>query len=646
MNQAKRCILLVIASAIFILPTYAQTSSDPDIQRLQSRVDDLQDHVSTVTKTVSVQAAQIPPMKDKLDKTAQQAVYLAQDLQTTKATTDKQVSDVKQETNATIQQLQSQIQDLQTKLNTVTTTVTQQGADMVPIKDKLDKTTQATTDLTKATSSLTQDLQTTKATTEKKYSDVKDATSLSINISWTLITGYMVMFMQAGFAMVECGFSRTKNAAHTAMLNFMIYSLGMLGYWVCGFAFQFGGTGADGHVGANGLPVSDLSVSTVGSLGPNVASVLCNELGFHIGTQKYGLLGNSGYFLWGNSYDAGIFTLFLFQMVFMDTTAIIPTGAMAERWKFISFAIYGFMVGAFIYPVFGNWVWGGGWLAAMGANWGLGHGHVDFAGSSVVHVAGGTIAFVGAWMLGPRIGKYNAEGHPNPIPGSNIPLAVLGTFILAFGWFGFNPGSTLSAMDTQIGIIATNTMLASGSGAVTGMIVSWLRIGKPDPSFCCNGMLAGLVAITGPCAFVDAWASIVLGIGAAIVMYCCVFFVEEKLKIDDPAGAISVHGMAGLWGEFCLGIFANGKYGDGWNGVPGKVSGICTWDANGVWTPTYSQIIAEMIGATTCILWIGGSSFVVFYILQKTVGNRVSPEAEIEGLDVPEVGMLGYSNHT
>jgi Amt family ammonium transporter len=441
------------------------------------------------------------------------------------------------------------------------------------------------------------------------------------------------MFMQAGFAMVECGFSRIKNVGHTAMLNFMIYSLGMLGYWVSGFAFQFGGTGDHN------------SVSTVGSLGPNVASVLNSELGFTVGGHYYGILGNSGYMLLGNAYDPGIFTLFLFQMVFMDTTAIIPTGACAERWKFLSFVIYGFCVGAFLYPVFGNWVWGGGWLAAMGQNWGLGHGHVDFAGSSVVHVAGGTIAFVGAKMLGPRIGKYNADGSPNPIPGHNIPLAVLGTFILAFGWFGFNPGSTLSAMDTQIGVIATNTMLASGAGAVAGMAVAWIRIGKPDPSFACNGMLAGLVAITGPCAFVDAWAAVVLGIGAAIVMYCSVFFVEEVLKIDDPAGAISVHGLAGVWGEFCLGIFANGKYGDGWNNVPGKVSGICTW-VDGVWKPDFTQLPAEMIGASTCILWFSSSSFIVFFIIDKLVGNRVSAETEIEGLDGPEIGLLGYSSDT
>ena len=524
---------------------------------------------------------------------------------------------------ADVKQLQLKVQELQDKLNVVSTNVSSQ---LAPIKDKLDKTLQVTDTLTQSVKVTTE----TASEASKKYSEVKDETSLSINMSWTLITGYMVMFMQAGFAMVECGFSRTKNAAHTAMLNFMIYSLGMMGYWVCGFAFQFGGTGAVGS------GTSDLSVSTVGSLGSVVPAVLNQEWGFHFGDMKFGLLGGAGFFLYGSAFNPGIFTLFLFQMVFMDTTAIIPTGALAERWKFLSFCIYGFCVGAFMYPIFGNWVWGGGWLAAMGHNWGLGHGHVDFAGSSVVHVAGGTIAFVGAWMLGPRIGKYNADGTPNPIPGSNIPMAILGTFILAFGWFGFNPGSTLSAMDTQIGVIATNTMLASGAGAVTGMIVSWLRIGKPDPSFACNGMLAGLVAITGPCAFVDAWAAVVIGIGAAIVMYCAVFFVEEKLKIDDPAGAISVHGLAGIWGEFCLGFFANGKYGDGWNGVPGTVKGVFYGD--------YTQLLAEMIGASTCLLWFGLSSLVVFSIIGKLVGNRVSAETEMEGLDGPEIGMLGYNN--
>ncbi len=530
-----------------------------------------------------------------------------------------------------VAQLQQQLQDLQNKLNAVTTAVNQQAGQIAPLKDKLDKTEQVT-------SSLSQDLQTTKSDTEKKYADVRDATDLSINISWTLITGYLVMFMQAGFAMVETGFTRSKNVAHTMMMNFMVYSIAMLGFWLCGFAFQYGGNGD-----ASTTPPH--SVSTVGSLGNNVGSVLNSELGFSIGGQYYGLIGNAGYCLLGGSYDAGIFTLFLFEMVFMDTAATIPTGAMAERWRFLPFVVFSFCVGAFIYPIFGNWVWGGGWLAAMGKNFHLGHGHVDFAGSSVVHMVGGVMALVGAKFLGPRIGKFNADGTPNPIPGHNIPMAIIGTFILAFGWFGFNPGSTLASTDTQIGIIATNTMLASAAGAIAAMVIAWLRIGKPDPSLACNGMLAGLVAITAPCAFVDAWGAVTLGALAGLIMYFSVFFVEERLKIDDPVGAISVHGTCGAWGVLSLGIFANGKYGAGWNGVDGNVSGICTWDANGVWHPDFTQIIAEAIGATTNIIYVGGITLLVLFIIEKVFGgNRTSAAAEMEGLDGPEMGALGYTN--
>ena len=541
---------------------------------------------------------------------------------------------------AALQQMQSQLLDMSAKYTSLKNDLDRQKKDISVTKDTLDKTIQQT-------STLDKDLATTKESTEKKYTEVADSTSLSINISWTLITGYLVMFMQAGFALVETGFTRAKNAAHTMMMNFMVYTIAMLGYWVCGFAFQFGGTGADGHKGADGIAVSDLSVSTVGSLGPNVGSVLSSELGFHVGDMKFGLLGNSGYFLAGSSFDAGIFTLFLFQMVFMDTAATIPTGAMAERWRFIAFSVFSFFVGALIYPVFGNWVWGGGWLAAMGVNFGLGHGHVDFAGSSVVHMVGGVMALVGAKFIGPRIGKYNEDGTPNPIPGHNLPMAMVGTFILAFGWFGFNPGSTLSAMDTQIGIIATNTMLASASGAVATMIIAWLRLGKPDPSLCCNGMLAGLVAITAPCAFVDAWAAVTLGAIAGLIMYLSVFFVEEKLKIDDPVGAISVHGACGAWGVLSLGIFANGKYGDGWNGVTGKVEGIVCY-INGTDTSfmkTFGQFFAEAIGATTNLLFVGSITFVILYGIEKVLGNRVSAEIEMEGLDGPEMGALGYSNH-
>ena len=622
----KRFVLLGVVLALFALPAFAQVT-DAEYQRLQDRIEDLQAKLAAVNKSVNQQGEQIPALKDKLDKTALQTSTLSQDLQVTKTTADKKISEVKDTTdlhNTNIQQLQSQVQDLLTKLAAANAALSQQGAQLGPLKDKVDKTEQEA-------AALNTDLTTTKANTEKKYADVRDSTALSINISWTLITGYIVMFMQAGFALVETGFTRAKNACHTMMMNFMVYTIAMLGFWVCGFAIQFGGTGdASGDI--------PHSVSTVSSLGPNVAAVLNSELGFTVGGQYFGLLGNAGYFLHGASLDAGIFTLFLFQMVFMDTAATIPTGSMAERWKFLSFSIFSFFVGAFIYPVFGNWVWGGGWLAAMGKNWGLGHGHVDFAGSSVVHMVGGVMAIVGSKMIGPRIGKYNADGTPNAIPGHNIPMALLGTFILAFGWFGFNPGSTLASTDTQIGIIATNTMLASAGGAVAAMIIAWVRLGKPDASFSANGMLAGLVAITAPCAFVDAWAAVLLGAIAGILAYYSVFFFEEKLKIDDPVGAISVHFTNGFWGVISLGIFANGTYGDGWNGVPGKVTGLIYGD--------YKQLIAEFIGACTNIVWVGLSTFVILYIIGKLVGNRVSAEDEVAGLDIPEMGALGYSNHT
>src|SRR5204863_1125470 len=246
----------------------------------------------------------------------------------------------------------------------------------------------------------------------------------ALNITWTLITGFLVMFMQAGFAMVETGLTRAKNVAHTMAMNFMSYPLGMVAFYVVGFAIMFGGLGA---------------ISTMGGY-----AGLNHEVSITLLGKSFGLFGGKGFFLSGTSYDVAIFALFLFQMVFMDTTATIPTGAMAERWKYSAFMIYGLAVGTILYPVYGNWVWGGGWLATMGANFGLGHGHVDFAGSSVVHMTGGVIALVFAWLCGPRIGKYNQDGTPNALPAHNIPMAIIGTFILAFGWFGFNPGSTLA----------------------------------------------------------------------------------------------------------------------------------------------------------------------------------------------------------
>jgi Amt family ammonium transporter len=422
------------------------------------------------------------------------------------------------------------------------------------------------------------------------------------------------MFMQAGFAMVETGFTRAKNAAHTMSMNFMVYPIGMLGYWICGFALQMGGVGAVAALGGTPPLTGEFSVTLFG--------------------KAWDLFGTRGFFMGGDVYDVGVFALFLFQMVFMDTAVTIPTGAMAERWKWSSFLVYGFFMSMFVYPLFGNWVWGGGWLADLGTNFGLGHGHVDFAGSSVVHMVGGVAALAGAIVLGPRLGKYGKDGRPVAIPGHHIPMAIVGTFILAFGWFGFNPGSTLAGTDLRIAVIATNTMLASAGGALTAMILMMVKFGKPDPSMMANGMLAGLVAITAPCAFVTAPVSVLIGVVSGVLVVFSVFFVEGTLKVDDPVGAISVHGTNGAWGVLSLGLFADGKYGDGWNGVPGTVTGLFYGNA--------SQFVAQCIGTLTCFVFVFGSFFVFFKVLDAILGNRVSVETEVAGLDLPEMGALGY----
>ncbi len=628
MRQLKKILSIGLLAATLTIHGWGQTttaasSTTPDdkaqIQALQSQVNDLQTKLRLIGAALSISGGTTATTPAPTP------------LPLTMSTTDTHGTASK----ADLQALQAQLSDLVAKYNALSDTVDKQNGQLSPIHDQLEQLAKTVQDLKNAPPAATPTAAPT-PTTPAPATGTPTATatppappapdlSVNINISWTLITGYLVMFMQAGFALVETGFTRAKNAAHTMAMNFMVYVLGMLGYWVSGFAIQYGG---------NGDPVN--SVTPVTTLGPACASVLNNELAINIGGHIFGLMGAKGFFLSGASWEAGIFTLFLFEMVFMDTAATIPTGAMAERYKFLPFCIYSVAIGGFLYPLFGNWVWGGGWLAAMGKNFGLGHGHVDFAGSSVVHMQGGMFALAGAIILGPRIGKYNADGTPNPIPGHNLPMAMLGTFILAFGWFGFNPGSTLASTDTQIGIIATNTMLASASGAVAAMVICWVRIGKPDPAFMCNGMLAGLVAITAPCAFVEAWAAVLLGAIAGLIMYISVFFVEERLKLDDPVGAISVHGSAGAWGVISLGIFANGKYGDGWNSVPGKVTGALYGDMN--------QLFAECIGVLTCFVTDVTLALIVLWIVEKTIGNRVSAEAEIEGLDIPEMGTLGYNN--
>jgi Amt family ammonium transporter len=450
-----------------------------------------------------------------------------------------------------------------------------------------------------------------------KLADGVGHNRVAINFMWTLVTGFLVMFMQAGFALVETGLCRAKNSGHTMAMNFMIYPMGMLGFYLCGFAFMFGGLGAIGTMG--------------GYAGLN------HEITWTLFGKPFGILGWKGFLLQGAGYDTAAFALFLFQMVFMDTTATIPTGAAAERWKFSAFMLYGCAIGTIMYPLFGNWVWGGGWLSQLGVNFGLGHGHCDFAGSSVVHMQGGVIAFIFAWLIGPRYGKYDSSGKlVNPIVPHSIPMVMLGTFILAFGWFGFNPGSTLAGTDLRIATIAVNTMLAGSTAALAATLYMWwFKTKKPDPAMMCNGMLAGLVAITAPCAFVSAGGAAIIGIVAGLLVVEAVFFFD-KIRIDDSVGAISVHGVNGAWGCLSIGLFADGTYGDGFNGVAGNVTGL--FYGGGM-----NQFWAELIGVTTCFVTLSLLSIFVYYVIEKLVGNRVSKEVEIQGLDLPEMGAPGYA---
>ena len=442
---------------------------------------------------------------------------------------------------------------------------------------------------------------------------------IAVNFVWTLVTGFLVMFMQAGFALVETGLCRAKNANHTMMMNFMVYGFGMFAYWVMGFAIQQGGSAG---------------VTNLGGLNP-----LNSEFKLSLFGKDWGLFGMQGFFLSGSTYDVGVMVMFLFQMVFMDTATTIVTGAAAERWKFAAFAISTFFLGALTYPLFGNWAWGGGWLSQMGANFKLGHGYCDFAGSGVVHSVGGLTALAVAMIIGPRIGKFNKDGSPNALPGHDITMVLLGCFILAFGWFGFNPGSTLGASgagNLRIGSIAVNTMLAGCTGSFGAILYMWIRYGKPDASMSGNGLLAGLVAITAPSGFVNTVGAAIIGFSAGALVCFSVEFLERVFKIDDPVGATSVHGTCGLWGVLCVGLFADGtsNYGGAWNGVDGSVTGLFYGDAG--------QFVAQLIGVCTLVGIIFTLSYVFNWIVDVFVGQRVSAEAELEGLDLPEMGALGY----
>lgn len=464
-------------------------------------------------------------------------------------------------------------------------------------------------------------------TDEPVYGGITTAPSdigVSLNLLWVVIGAVLVIFMQAGFALVETGFCRKKHAAHVMSTNFAIFGLGFVAFFLVGFSFAFGGF----SYGAFGMDAA-------------VGDTL-------IGSGNWVFLWQGGWGLsdLGNAAQAApIVAFFLYMVAFMDTTATIPTGAMAERWKWKAFVGWGLFCGAIYYPLFAAWTWGGGWLAKLGNSAELGFGYVDFAGSGVVHAVGGAAALAGALVLGPRIGKFGADGKPRGMPGHNVPMALLGVFILLVGWFGFNAASTFAATDVRFAMAATNTALAAAFGATVAMFYSMRRFGVPDPGMMANGMLAGLVAITAPCAFVEPWAAAVIGSVAAVVVIEAIGFIERR-GIDDPVGAISVHGVAGIFGVLSIGLFASGEYGAGWNGTTEGAAAT----ADGVTGIFYDfglgirQLGSQAIGALVICTVIFGIAYGFFKVQNALMKGGIRPprNEELEGLDHIEMGALAY----
>ncbi len=403
------------------------------------------------------------------------------------------------------------------------------------------------------------------------------ATQTNINYVWTMLAAILVFFMQAGFALLETGFTRSKNAVNIIMKNFMDVGAGGLVFFALGFGLMFGTT-AGGWIGTDGFFLS-------------------------------GIEGQSTTWTWA---------FFLFQAVFAATAATIVSGAVAERTKFTGYLIFSIVITAFIYPVFGSWAWGG---LFNGSGWLEGLGFIDFAGSTVVHSVGGWAALAGAIVVGPRVGKYNEAGEPNHIPGHSLPLAALGVFILWFGWFGFNAGST-TAGNTSIALIAMNTFLAAGAGATLAMIVTWIKDGKPDAPMTLNGVLGGLVAITAGCANLTPGAAILAGGIAGII----VVYASDKLEkfVDDPVGAIAVHGVCGAWGTLAAGLFDTTAGLWGTQGFDPSIVGV------------------QLIGIVAAFLWTFTVSYILFKIINATVGLRVNGQLEAKGLDLHEHDNRAY----
>ena len=458
-----------------------------------------------------------------------------------------------------------------------------------------------------------------------KLADTVGHVRIATNFSWTLITGYLVLFMQAGFALLTCGLVRKKNAGHLMMLNFAAYVFAFLAYYACGYAFQYGAAAL------NAAPTNLGGTPTLNH--------------FLFGSGMWGFLGGKGFFLSGPGYDSGSLCLTLFEVVFMETAGYIIVGAICERITFWAFIVAELFAGALLYPMSGCWGWGCGWRSQLGMSMGLGHGYVDFAGATVVHAVGGFCAMALAVILGPRLGKYGKDGKPRAFPAHNLAFVVIGTFILLFGWMGFNPGSTLGASDLRISVIAVNTNLAAVAGSATALIFWYFMFGKPDITMACNGMLAGLVAITAPCAFVSPNSAVIIGILAGILVCVGVLFNERVLKVDDPCGAISVHGYCGWLGAVSVGIFADGTYGAGWNSVGATTYlGKAGQGVTGLLHGDVTQFFTQLGGATLICVYAFALTFVVFKIVNAICPMRVSEQVEREGLDVPEFGLPAYAD--
>jgi len=408
---------------------------------------------------------------------------------------------------------------------------------------------------------------------------------VALDIVWTLFATVLVFLMQAGFALLESGATRAKNSINIIMKNVMDMSLGSLAFWMVGFGLMFG-TNDSGWIGTSNFFLSDIDPAS-----------------------------ESGYF---------DFAFFIFQTVFAATAATIISGAVAERTKFLAYIIYAVAVTGFIYPVFGSWVWGGGWLNDVGP------GFVDFAGSTVVHSVGGWAALAGAIVIGPRIGKY-VDGKAVRIPGHSVTLMALGVFILWFGWFGFNAGSTVSGNDGSIAVIFITTNLAAAAGAVGAMILSYIIWQRFDVYMTLNGVIAGLVAITAGCANMGPGMAMITGLIGGFVVVGSTILLESVLKIDDPVGAIAAHGFTGAWGTLAVGLFAQEKFG----GINGLFFG------GGA-----DQLLAQAVGVVAAFVFVFGTSFIVFKAIDLTIGMRVSEEDENTGLDVSEHSASGYPDFT